>query len=201
MSKKEIPQDELPEDATNIVGEKKSKEELLNLDQDDESLNRWKQSLIKENTEDEYGENDKRQVIIKELRVIVKDREDIVFEMEPEEKLKDLKKNPFVLKEGCEYRFKIIFIVRKDIVTGLKWMNFVYKKGIRVDKSNEMIGSYAPQSDPYEYLTPMETAPSGMMARGQYKAKSRFLDDDLNSHLEYEYAFRIKKKWPEEEKK
>ncbi|KAJ3425082.1 hypothetical protein M0812_27514 [Anaeramoeba flamelloides] len=183
-----------------ISCEKNSNEEVLNLDQDDEYLTRWKQSLIKEKKEDEYGENDKRLVILKELQVIVKDREDLVFGIENEEKLKDLKRNPFVLKEGCEYRFKIFFIVRKAVVTGLLWKKFVYRKGIRVDKSNEMIGSYAPQSYPYEYLTSLETASSGMMARGQYKAKSRIIDDDLNTHAEYVYSFNIKKNWPEEEK-
>lgn len=56
-----------------------------------------------------------------------------------------------------------------------------------------MIGSFAPQKDTYSMTFPRtgwEEAPKGMIARGSYKAKSQFIDDDKNVHLEYEWAFR-----------
>jgi len=64
-----------------------------------------------------------------------------------------------------------------------------------VDKSEEMIGSYAPSTDPHEKKFQMEQAPSGMMARGNYAVRSKFTDDDGNSHLEWSWNFEIKKEW------
>lgn len=40
-----------------------------------------------------------------------------------------------------------------------------------------------------------ETAPSGMLGRGHYEATSRFIDDDKQTHLEFKWAFDIKKDW------
>ena len=40
-----------------------------------------------------------------------------------------------------------------------------------------------------------ETAPSGMMARGHYNAVSKFVDDDEQTHLKFEWSFDIKKDW------
>ena len=39
-----------------------------------------------------------------------------------------------------------------------------------VDRTSYMIGSYAPRSEPYEYVTPIGSWPSGMLARGHYVA-------------------------------
>lgn len=40
-----------------------------------------------------------------------------------------------------------------------------------------------------------ETAPSGMIARGHYNATSKFVDDDNETHLKFEWSFDIKKDW------
>lgn len=40
-----------------------------------------------------------------------------------------------------------------------------------------------------------EVAPSGMMARGHYNAVSKFIDDDNQTHLKFEWSFDIKKDW------
>lgn len=40
-----------------------------------------------------------------------------------------------------------------------------------------------------------EVAPSGMIARGHYTAVSKFIDDDNQTHLKFEWAFDIKKDW------
>lgn len=58
-----------------------------------------------------------------------------------------------------------------------------------------MVGSYAPKEDVQSYTTPMEDAPSGMIARGHYTVKSLFTDDDNNEHLKWEWSFNIKKDW------
>ncbi len=40
-----------------------------------------------------------------------------------------------------------------------------------------------------------ETAPDGMLYRGNYEAYSKFMDDDHNTHLEFNWRFEIKKTW------
>ena len=64
-----------------------------------------------------------------------------------------------------------------------------------VDKQAYMVGSYGPKAEPHTYVTPNDEAPKGMIARGNYTVKSRFLDDDKNVHLEWEWSFAIKKDW------
>ncbi|KAJ3228162.1 hypothetical protein HK099_006042 [Clydaea vesicula] len=64
-----------------------------------------------------------------------------------------------------------------------------------VDKMEEMLGSYGPSPTPYEKKFLPEEAPSGMLARGHYDVKSRFIDDDLHPHLEFSWSFDIKKDW------
>lgn len=50
-----------------------------------------------------------------------------------------------------------------------------------------MLGSYGPKAESQSALTPLEEAPSGMLARGHYTVKSKFVDDDNNVHLEWEW--------------
>lgn len=110
--------------------------------------------------------------------------------------LENFRKNPFVLKEGVEYRMKINFKVNRDIVSGLKYTQQSFRKGVKVDKSDYMVGSYGPRpNEEYEFLTTMEEAPKGMLARGTYNIKSKFTDDDKHDHLSWEWSITIKKDW------
>jgi Rho GDP-dissociation inhibitor len=34
-----------------------------------------------------------------------------------------------------------------------------------------------------------------MLARGKYKAVSKFIDDDNQTHLQFDWAFEVKKEW------
>ncbi|XP_062232999.1 rho GDP-dissociation inhibitor 1-like isoform X2 [Phragmites australis] len=101
----------------------------------------------------------------------------------------------FTLKEGSAYRLKCIFSVRANIVSGLCYTNTVWKTGIRVDSSKEMLGTFSPQTEPYTYLTPEETTPSGIFARGSYSARTKFLDDDRKCYVEMNYTFDIRREW------
>uniref|UniRef100_F6Y6V2 Uncharacterized protein n=2 Tax=Ciona intestinalis TaxID=7719 RepID=F6Y6V2_CIOIN len=92
------------------------------------------------------------------------------------------------------YRVKITFRVQRDIVSGLRFFSNVIRKGIKVDKNSYMVGSYGPKTEEQIYQSPMEEAPSGMLARGQYKAQCKFTDDDKNTILEWEWFFEIVKK-------
>lgn len=91
---------------------------------------------------------------------------------------------------------KGVFKVQHDVLSGLKYVQVVKRKGIRVSKDQEMIGSYAPnttEKSTYEKKFPAEEAPSGMLARGHYEAVSKFIDDDDNTHLTFEWSFDITK--------
>nr|XP_009499248.1 PREDICTED: rho GDP-dissociation inhibitor 1 isoform X1 [Phalacrocorax carbo] len=109
--------------------------------------------------------------------------------------LESFKKQAFVLKEGVEYRIKISFRVNREIVSGLKYIQHTFRKGVKIDKTEYMVGSYGPRAEEYEFLTPMEEAPKGMLARGSYNIKSKFTDDDKTDHLSWEWNLTIKKDW------
>ena len=104
-----------------------------------------------------------------------------------------MKNTPFCLKEGTHYKTKVSFKVQHEIVSGLKYVNLVYRKGIRgqyhfslivsnlwlyllVAKDQQMIGSFGPQVQAHEVTFPRhgwEEAPSGLLSRGSYTAKAQ----------------------------
>ena len=63
------------------------------------------------------------------------------------------------------------------------------------DKSSYMVGSYGPKAEVHSWQSPEEEAPRGILARGTYKVKCKFIDDDKNVHLQWEWCFDIKKDW------
>uniref|UniRef100_A0A6N2JZA6 Rho GDP-dissociation inhibitor 1 n=1 Tax=Salix viminalis TaxID=40686 RepID=A0A6N2JZA6_SALVM len=101
----------------------------------------------------------------------------------------------FTLKEGSRYSLQFTFKVKNNIVSGLKYSNTVWKTGVKVDSSKEMIGTFSPQAEPYTHEMPEETTPSGIFARGSYSAKTKFVDDDNKRYLEINYTFEIRKDW------
>jgi len=185
------------------VAEKVSMDQLLKQDADDPSLQAYKKSLGL-STEVYSPKDDPRRVVIVEMRVICEDRPggDIVYPLIDEAAVQKMKDQPFVLKEGCKYMIKITFRVQHEIVCGLKYANMIYRRGVRVAKEEEMIGSFGPQQKPHEVCVPRsgwEEAPSGMVSRGTYTAKSSFIDDDKQQHLHFEYTFSIRKGWTDKE--
>ncbi|XP_035694868.1 rho GDP-dissociation inhibitor 1-like [Branchiostoma floridae] len=170
----------------------KSLDEIKTLDAEDESLNKYKNQL---GLQDVYApEDDPARVRVLKMALVVADRPDVELDLTGAD-LSTLKDKPFVIKEGVEYRMKIIFRCQHEIVTGLKYLQNTTRKGIPVDKTKVMVGSYPPRKDEHSYMTPVEEAPSGMVARGHYKVHSVFTDDDKNKYLEWNWAFDIKKDW------
>ncbi|XP_052052830.1 rho GDP-dissociation inhibitor 3 isoform X2 [Apodemus sylvaticus] len=100
-----------------------------------------------------------------------------------------LKSQVFVLKEGIEYK------VNKEIVSGLKCLHHTYRRGLRVDKAIFMVGSYGPRAQEYEFVTSVEEAPRGALARGLYVVRSLFTDDDRLNHLSWEWRLHICQDW------
>ncbi|XP_036146323.1 rho GDP-dissociation inhibitor 1 isoform X3 [Monomorium pharaonis] len=175
-------------------------EQILETDKEDESLRKYKETLLGEAKSGGIivEPNDSRKVIVKKLALCVADRPDMELDLTSD--LSQLKKQTFVIKEGVSYRIRIDFIVQREIVHGLKYVQKTYRlgvPGVTVDKMVHMVGSYPPKTELQSYTTPAEDAPAGVVARGSYNVSSLFTDDDKHEHLKWEWAFEIKKDWKE----
>ncbi|KAK0154219.1 Rho GDP-dissociation inhibitor 1 [Merluccius polli] len=170
----------------------KTLQEIQELDKDDESLRKYKEALL----------GAVATAVDPSIPNVQVTRLTLVCDASPEPLTLDLqgdlesfKKQSFILKEGVEYKIKISFKVNKDIVSGLKYVQHTHRAGVKIDKSDYMVGSYGPRPDEYDFLTPLEEAPKGMLARGTYNLKSKFTDDDKHDHLSWEWNLNIKKEW------
>ena len=70
--------------------------------------------------------------------------------------LATLKDKPFIIKEGCQYRIKIEFKIQNEVVSGLRYVDAVYRKGVRVERNNFMLGSYGPKAETQVAQTPWQ---------------------------------------------
>ncbi|RWR96572.1 rho GDP-dissociation inhibitor 1-like protein [Cinnamomum micranthum f. kanehirae] len=164
--------------------------EQLEKDKDDESLRRWKEKLLGCVEGDLNGQMEP-EVVFHSVGIITEDRAEITTPLPINENQSPVL---FTLKEGTKYSLKLTFSVRHNIVSGLTYCNTVWKAGHQVDQSKGMLGTFAPQRDPYTHTLEEETTPSGLLARGIYSAKLKFEDDDKRCHLELNYSFEIKKR-------
>ncbi|KAF1919779.1 immunoglobulin E-set [Ampelomyces quisqualis] len=179
------------------VGEKKTIDEYQKLDQNDESLQKWKASLGLGQGKDISDPNDPRKCIILSLGLEVEGREDIIIDLRSPGAVEALQSKPFTIKEGATFRMKAQFKVQHEILAGLKYLQVVKRLGVS-QKMQEMMGSYGPSTEEkpyYEKKFEAETAPSGMLGRGHYEALSKFVDDDNHTHLQFKWSFDIKKDW------
>ncbi|TDG49660.1 hypothetical protein AWZ03_003898 [Drosophila navojoa] len=189
------PHDDDVHDANYQAPPEKTIEEIMAADQEDESLRRYKEALLgAAQTETIIVDpNDPRKVIVKKLALVVEGRDDMELDLSGD--ISHLKKQIFVIKEGVQYKVRIDFIVQREIVHGLKYVQKTYRMGVPVDKMTHMVGSYPPKKEIQFYLTPAEEAPSGMVSRGTYSVSSVFTDDDKHIHLKWDWTFEIKKDW------
>jgi Rho GDP-dissociation inhibitor len=126
---------------------------IMQMDAEDESLRKYKEALLGKALSADVARafpvtllcvklgvliislasDDPRRVVIKEMRVIVKDRPggDIVYDLASRGSEEKLKETPFTLKEKCEYKIQVSFKIQHEIVAGLKFINMVYRKGVR----------------------------------------------------------------------
>ncbi|KAF9961278.1 hypothetical protein BGZ72_004199 [Mortierella alpina] len=174
-----------------LPGQKKSLNEYEKLDADDEALRRWKESLGVKSTGVSKAD-DPNNVKVLFLHLVVEGRPDVILNLDQSDE--ELKKQSFTIKEGVEYRLVVKFKVQHEVVSGLKYIQVVKRMNVRVDKTEQMIGSYAANADILEKKA-IEEAPSGMLARGHYEVRSRFTDDDGTIHKEWNWSFDIKKDW------
>ena len=113
------------------------------IDQNDESLNRWKASLgLSTGKPLAVDPNDTRRCVITSLALEVPGRQDFVIDLTTPGALQSLNKKPFTIKEGAKFRMKANFRVQHEVLSGLKYVQVVKRKGIRVSKDQEMLVSY-----------------------------------------------------------
>lgn len=185
-------ENEEPEPVNYKPPAQKSMKEIQELDKDDESLRKYKEALLG-SVDSEADPHVPNVQVIRMSLICETAPNPLVLDLQGD--LESFKKQGIVLKEGVEYKIKISFKVNKEIVSGLKYVQQTFRKGIKIDKSDYMVGSYGPRLAEYDFLTAMEEAPKGLMARGNYEIKSKFTDDDKHDHLSWVWNLNIKKDW------
>lgn len=117
----------------------------VQVDQNDESLNRWKASLgISNSPALPVDPKDSRRCVIHSLALETAGRPDITIDLSVPGALESLKSKPFAIKEGAKFRMKAKFKVQHDVLSGLKYLQVVKRKGIPVSKEEEMLVSTEP---------------------------------------------------------
>ena len=107
----------------------KSIDELLQSDKDDEALQKYKAALLGSAVAGSgavvVDPEDNRSVILKKLSLVSEGREDSTIDLTDD--LAKIKTKTFVIKEGVKFRIKIDFIVQREIVHGLKYVQKTYR--------------------------------------------------------------------------
>jgi len=180
-------------------GAAKSADEYAKLDAEDESLARWKASLGIVPGSGGNTSGPKVTVLTLELdSPTLPPGRKIVFDLKDTAKLLDTKKNPIVIKEGVEYNVRITFKVNHSIISGVRYIQVVKRAGVKVDKLEQMLGSYGPSPSDQPYIKNFEPeeSPSGILARsGTYSVRSRVVDDDGEVYADWEWNFKLAKGW------
>ncbi|KAJ7068136.1 immunoglobulin E-set [Mycena amicta] len=181
-------------------GAAKSADEYANLDAEDESLARWKASLgIVPGASNADTSGPKVTILALELdSPTLPPGKKISFNLSDPARLADTKKHPIVIKEDVEYNVRITFKVNHSIISGVRYIQVVKRAGVKVDKLEQMLGSYGPHPKGETYLKNFDPdhSPSGMLARsGTYNVKSRVVDDDGGVYADFEWYFKLAKEW------
>lgn len=134
----------------------KTIEELLEADKEDESLRKYKETLLGEVAKEAVvvEPDNPRKVIVKKLALVVPGKDDLELDLSGD--LSQLKKQVrlicydltnvvyfdkkltyifhtgqvFTIKEGIQYKIRIDFIVQREIVHGLKYVQKTYRLGV-----------------------------------------------------------------------
>lgn len=172
---------------------------ILALDQEDESLRKYKESLLGSAAHGDLGDTtDPRRLVIEEFRVVFAPEEslsDVVHNLSTKEGIDKLATEGITMKEGVKFKFRITFRVQHSILAGIKFVNTMTR--MMISESEELtLGSYPPSSTPHVFEFPKwdySEAPRGMMFRGKYKVNNSFIDSSKKKHLDFEYECNIVK--------
>ena len=155
---------------------------ILNKDTADQSLVNYKKALLKNVKMAEIGEEKDPEVEVVSIEFVCPDRPQgpITLNFHGD----DLKKkaDKFRLLEGCKFHVRIRFRVHNEIVYGLKFCNIV-KIPMMHQKSEEVMGTFAPSEEDHEVNLEDAEAPKGFFKRGDYEGKAMLADSDGNIHL------------------
>ncbi|XP_077829484.1 rho GDP-dissociation inhibitor 1 isoform X1 [Macaca mulatta] len=106
----------------------KSIQEIQELDKDDESLRKYKEALLGRVAVS--ADPNVPNVVVTGLTLVCSSAPG-PLELDLTGDLESFKKQSFVLKEGVEYRIKISFRVNREIVSGMKYIQHTYRKGVK----------------------------------------------------------------------
>ncbi|KAI0774415.1 rho GDP-dissociation inhibitor [Fomes fomentarius] len=177
----------------------KSVDEYAKLDAEDESLARWKASLGIVPGAAAAASGPKVTILYLELASpTLPPGKQLVMNLLDQNEIANLKKNPVTIKEGVEFNVRINFKVNHSIISGVRYIQVVKRSGVKVDKMEQMLGSYGPHPKGEAYIKNFdpEESPSGMLARsGTYHVRSRVVDDDGEVYADWEWSFKIGKEW------
>ncbi|KAF9782868.1 immunoglobulin E-set [Thelephora terrestris] len=178
-------------------GAAKSLDEYAKLDAEDDSLARWKASLGVVPGAAGPATGPKVTVLTLELHSpTLPPGKKIAIDLQEPGSVEKTKKDPIVIKEGVEYNVRITFKVNHSIISGVRYLQVVKRAGVKVDKLEEMLGSYGPSKDIYTKNFEPEESPSGMLARsGSYSVRSRVIDDDGEVFADWDWNFKLAKDW------
>lgn len=70
-----------------------------------------------------------KKVLVKKLVLVSEGQEEKTLDLSGD--ISQLKQTVFTIKEGVQYRIRIEFYVQHEIVTGLKYIQKTYRKGIQ----------------------------------------------------------------------
>jgi len=181
-------------------GAAKTAEEYAKLDAEDESLARWKASLgIVPGAPDAAASGPKVTVLTLELdSPTLPHGRNILLNLKDAAALAKTKSDPIIIKEGVEYNVRITFKVNHSIISGVRYIQVVKRSLIKVDKMEQMLGSYGPHPEGDAYIKNFEPeeSPSGLLARsGLYTVRSRVIDDDGEVYADWDWSFKLAKEW------
>ncbi|XP_019719978.1 rho GDP-dissociation inhibitor 3 isoform X2 [Hippocampus comes] len=193
MDKRELPLEEEEEDDRNLnynPPAHKTLQEIRELDKDDESLVKYKQTLL--GTRPMMADFSGPNVQVTKVTLLF-DEPPGAIAINLTGDVHSPKEKTFTLKEGVKYRLKIHFKVNKEIVAGLKYHHVSFRKGLKMDKVSYMMGSYCPREKEHEFVFPTDETPQGLVSRGLYQIESHFTDDDKNAYSAWDWNLEIKK--------
>ncbi|TGZ58298.1 hypothetical protein CRM22_009678 [Opisthorchis felineus] len=173
------------------VPAKKTLEEIKKMDEEDESLRRYKEALLGSAANAVPFPQNPKSVILESFTICVENQPERTISLIGA--LADTTCEAIPIPEGANYHIKVNYYVQRDIVTGLQYAQSVYRGPVRVDRSSAMMGSYAPQNEVRVWKSDTFEAPKGTMHRGTYHIKSRFVDADKNEYVSWKWDIQVVK--------
>jgi len=164
--------------------------QLIQIDNEDESLRKYKESLLGPMADLKIDASKKAKLDLIKISIVCE--EDNINQTYSTE---DLSKNPIRIKQDTTFDIHLEVLVSFDVLVGLRYNHLIKKMGIKMDETSEIIGSYAPKSEKQTLKIRHLHTPSGILGRGQYQVNSALTDDDGTEHLSWDWTLKVCKNW------